>query len=423
MRRSTGFLGIFPSNRNAASLVLLGIAAVCVLPAAAPVHSTPTPTGQQFGEIVPKAGFTFQVGDKTFLITKLQTAPFVESEFTKRYRFDSFENPKLKELRERYGLDQVVQSGKSEFDRQVLLLDWAHRQFKKFGQPSAEVRGALDILEAIKQGHTFFCSQYADLFVSAAASLGWVDRPLALRRHQDKSGGGSTEHSVTEIWSDQFGKWVMMDPTANMHIEKNGIPLNAFEVRQEWFQYAGTNLVFCIGKEGKSYRKGDLPIFLERFAGFGDLTVPADELDKYGFIGYIPNTDLMDSGPDYGKMFITKDKLCEGTRWHIRPCPPNPAVDPYFPINQAALELHAERAGLRVKLKTLTPNFKTYQARIDGATWQNAEASFLWKLHDGINRLELKSLNQFGVAGFPSVIEIDQAATPEPGAPRLAPSS
>ncbi len=46
-------------------------------------------------------------------------------------------------------------------------------------------------------------------------------------------------------------------------------------------------------------------------ACFSDLTVPADELCKYGFIGYIPNTDLMDSGPDYGRMFIVKDHLCE----------------------------------------------------------------------------------------------------------------
>jgi hypothetical protein len=35
----------------------------------------------------------------------------------------------------------------------------------------------------------------------------------------------------------------------------------------------------------------------------------------------------MDAGLDYAKMFIVKDELCEGTRWHQRTVPANPAVD------------------------------------------------------------------------------------------------
>ena len=35
------------------------------------------------------------------------------------------------------------------------------------------------------------------------------------------------EHSVTEIWSNQHRKWVMLDPTSNMYLEKDGVPLNA----------------------------------------------------------------------------------------------------------------------------------------------------------------------------------------------------
>jgi hypothetical protein len=116
----------------------------------------------------------------------------------------------------------------AEIKRQVVLLDWAHNQFKKFGRPSVEALGALEILKGIEEGQSFFCVQYAHLYASAAASLGWVDRELALRRHQDPLGGGSTEHLTTELWCNQHRKWVMMDPTANLHIEKDGIPLNGF---------------------------------------------------------------------------------------------------------------------------------------------------------------------------------------------------
>ena len=254
--------------------------------------------------------------------------------------------------------------------------------------------------------HTFFCAHYAKLFVSGATSLGWVDRELALRRHQGTAKGGSTEHSTTEIWSNQHRKWVMRDPTSNMYLEKDGVPLSAYEIRQEWFYRDGTNLVFVVGKERKNYKKSDLPIVLQRFAGFGDLAVNPDELDKYGFTAYIPNTDLMDSGYDYAKMFIVKDKLCEGTKWHVRTVPANPAVDPYFPIGQAALNLVVESTNIKVALKTLTPNFERYEVRIDAGGWNPSRDSFAWTAHPGLNRLEARTVNQFGVTGPISTAEL-----------------
>ena len=363
--------------------------------------------GAQSAELL-RIGDPVELNRRTAIVLRLETLPYVENEFTKRFKFDAFENPKLNELRERHGLDAVIAPGKDELERQVLLLDWTHRQFKKFGRPSTNCHGALGILGAIYEGHTFFCAQYTEVLVSAAASLGWVDRSLALRRHQGANKvGGSTEHSVTEMWSNQHRKWVMFDPTSNLTLETNGVPLNAWEIRQEWFYRGGTNLVFVVGKERKRYREADLPIVLGKFANFGNLTVDADEPDKYGFIGYIPNTDLMDAGYDYAKMFITKDALCDGTKWHVRTLPANPAVDPYFPIGQAALHLEAKAGALHVTLKTLTPNFARYELRIDRGGWNVTGEKFEWDVHPGHNRLEARTVNQFGVKGPVSSAEIE----------------
>ena len=339
-------------------------------------------------------------------LIRLHTLPYVESDYTKRFKFDSYDNPKLKQLREQFHLDEVVAGGKDEFDRQLLLLDWVHNRFKKFGRPSCDARGALDILKAIDQGHTFFCAHYADVMVSAAASLGWIDRPLALRR-PDNIGQGSTEHSSTEIWSNQHRKWIMLDPTFAMYAEKDGVPLNAFELRQEWFYNDGKDLFFIIGKDKKRYRKSDMPVLRHRFPGFGDLSLDPSALNPYAFIGYIPNNNLMDGGPDYAKMFITQDKLCETTKWHKRTVPANPATDPYFPMGQAALSLVPDGNALRVTIKTFTPNFKTYLARIDAGEWKPVPDQFNWKPHPGANRLQVKTLNQFGVEGPISTAELE----------------
>lgn len=348
-----------------------------------------------------------QLNGRTVTLTRLECLPYVESDYTRRYRFDSASNPKLKELRERYRLDEVVASGKDEFERQVILMDWVHRRFKKFGHPSAPARGALEVLKGIDDGHTFFCKQYGEVMVSAAASLGWVNRPLALRRHRGVNKvGGSTEHTTTEIWSNQYGKWIMLDPTSNLYLEKDGVPLNAWEIRQEWFYRDGRDLVFVVGQHGQRYRKADLPIFLQRFEGFGDLTFEPDELDKYGFIGYIPNTDIMDAGYDYGGMWIVKDSLCDGTQWHTRDLPANPASDTYFPLGLAAMELTADGGRIHVAFKTLTPNFDRFEIRVDGGAWRPVGEDFTWDVHPGMNRLEARTVNAFEVMGAIALAEL-----------------
>jgi hypothetical protein len=355
-----------------------------------------------------KVGATVDVGGRKVTIRRMEVLPLVENEYSKVFKFDAADNPKLKDLREKNGLDQVVAAGKDEFDRQVLLLDWVNRRFKKFGRPSASPKGAIEILKSIDEGHTFFCAHYGTVLVSAAASLGWVDRSLALRR-PDSRGSGSTEHTITEIWSNQYRKWVMFDPTFGMYVEKDGLPLTAFEIRDEWFTREGKALTFVLNAERKRYTVKDLPVFRARYAGFGDLKLGADCFDTYAFLGYVPNTDLMDSGCDYGRMFITQDQICDGTSWHKRKNPKDPAREPYFPIQQAALTLTPAKDSIQVALKTLTPNFKTFRVRVDGKEATDAGASLTWSLHPGLNRLEALSVNAFGVEGAPSVVELEVA--------------
>src|SRR5690348_15811599 len=114
-------------------------------------------------------GAHFTLGGKEVLVKRLDALPLVENEYSQVFTYDTFENPRLKELRTRYELDQVVAAGKDEFDRQVQVMDWVFHRFKKFGTPTSQARGALDILKAIEEGNTFYCSHYAQVFVSAAA--------------------------------------------------------------------------------------------------------------------------------------------------------------------------------------------------------------------------------------------------------------
>ena len=44
---------------------------------------------------------TFDLGGRKVVVKKVDALPYVESDYTKRFTFDAFENPKLKELREK----------------------------------------------------------------------------------------------------------------------------------------------------------------------------------------------------------------------------------------------------------------------------------------------------------------------------------
>ena len=359
-----------------------------------------------------KAGDALTLGGKAVTIKELDLTPLVRNEFSAAYKFDSFENPKLKTLREKYQLDKVVAPGKTEFDKQLLLMDWTYRQFKKFGTPSPDhVHGALEILAAVEQGGTYYCAQYASVLSSAAASLGWIDRTLGGHVCSKTSPGRDTykEHSWTEIWSNQYKKWIMFDPTFDLYVEKNGVPLNSWEIRQEWFHnHDGQDLDFVVGPDWKKKKRSDMPWRPTPAATVGfSFPTSVRTFDVYGFIMYATNQCQMDPGPGNGPEFICKDSLCDGIEWHTRKNPADPAREANFPLNQAALTLTpADGPTIKVTVDTCTPNFANYKARVDGHAWQSAVPA-TWPLHAGTNTLEVVSVNKFGVEGVPSKVVLD----------------
>ena len=85
-------------NQVAAGWVALtSLLLTCGLAAAAQDHPAPL-----------KQGDSVTLDGHRFTVTKLDSLPYVQSEYTRRFRFDSYSNPKLKELREKYHLDEVV---------------------------------------------------------------------------------------------------------------------------------------------------------------------------------------------------------------------------------------------------------------------------------------------------------------------------
>ena len=358
------------------------------------------------------AGEVVKLFRRAATVKVMDVTPCEKIQFTDLFKFDCYGDEALAQLRSQEKLDDVIAKGKTEFARQVLLMDWAHRRIKLFGQPTKpEAKKPLDILKAVDEGHAFNCGYYARLLREALRSVGYVARSVGLKG--SKSDGNGTEHAIVEVWSNQAGKWFVLDPTLNVYFVK-GVPLNAWEIRKEWFYNGGNDprMRIVVGTDAKTYTKADLPIERGTHKGFGTLKLSAESLGKFLYLAYMPTKP--DGSLDYAAMFITKDKLCEGVPYHTRKNPADPALEPYWPMQQAAV--HFERRGginLEFFLKTLTPDFETFRYRIDGKAWTDCgegtnEAPNAWRLHEGTNSLEVVAVNKFGIEGRPSRIVLER---------------
>lgn len=391
-------------------LLVVGLVAAPFVEAAAAENKTATKNGPIPGGLeTKKAGDVVTLGGHKVTVKEVKITPVVRNTYSRRFLFDSYENPKVRKLRRQEKLEEVVAEGKDEFDRQVILMDWVYKRIRKFGKPTKWPNGALEIFKAVDEGHTFYCAHYSRSLVSCAASLGWIYRSIAVHVSNNPPGRGSTEHATGEIWSNQYAKWVLFDPTYAMYVERDGVPLSGWEVRQEWFYGDRGKLDFVIGRQRRKYKAKDMPIFRATHRGYGNLSLRPRSIDKLAFMGIIPNTNLMDAGLDYAKMFILKDdKVCQGVKWHRRDNPADPATEPYFPLNQADLKLTPVegKAALAVTVDTMTPNFAGYRHRIDGRKWTQGKPAE-WSLHKGTNTLEVVTVNKFDVEGVPSKVVLD----------------
>jgi len=171
------------------------------------------------------------------------------------------------------------------------------------------------------------CVQYSVALVSCCQAAGIAARCAALKGTLPSAMDG---HFVAEVWFPQYQKWVMVDPTLDAVLWKNGVPLSLVEIRE-----AGSDLNDLIhwgpGVECRLREPGKRQV-VERFSrgycfGHRSLWPRADflshpefspsghgtaaycetglvwesaDLDSgYGMFSYFADADYFDKPPDY----------------------------------------------------------------------------------------------------------------------------
>ena len=307
-------------------------------------------------------------------------------------------------LRKMHKLDEVVAGKKTELEQLVALRDWTRKQWGN-GWSRGELDwcpapDALLMLDMAPRGKVpGFCGHYAWTFVQCAITQGYTGRMT-----------GAHNHAYSEVWSNDFRKWVLMDvgpavddrQALNYHYELNGVPMTALELHKRLpdKDWAGVTVVpsnpadrWDPYKDEAAMRRYEMIIIPFR-NNLLDSMLPGS-IDSQGWL-----TDT--------EWLMWRDGPVQ--ELHPRyPYTTNRAGDMYWTLNQVAIyPSHGNTVGtLHLEFDTVTPNFDRYEVRLDGGEWKKCGETFDWALRLGMNKLEARTVNAFGKPGIVSLMEVN----------------
>lgn len=204
-----------------------------------------------------------------------------------------FEDPggeKPSQLRTAYHLGSLVAAG-SEMDRLLRLAEWTYGQFYLFGRPSLQTENALEILDACAHGHTFYCAHYAIVFCAAATALGWVARPISVRRAEENY--RLSNHNIAEVWSVERKRWICFEPTYGGCVAIDGEPVSAYEAARQWFTREAKGLQVILGPRRQAVTKKDFPYLLRKYPDYGWTKIDERSFTCYACLAWVPTNRLL----------------------------------------------------------------------------------------------------------------------------------
>jgi len=337
----------------------------------------------------------------------------------------------LREYREKFKLDEVVAGAATEFEAQLRLMRWAYEipigglnrwAWDYYDLPllkmdeDGEILLQKDYKGRRRDQHCLYCNL---TLVGACLAMGYPARWVNIATR------GTFGHEVTEVWSNDFDKWVFLDATRDYYIydPDTGVPMSLVEINARladilprpatWdtpikWQVPSDSLAYDVRiafREGNNafsiadvaqgphllLLKGQLHVSLRNDFASRHTPLPWRISSNWG-------GNLL-----YGFYTDTFPRKREYAFHTNRPQDFTP------PLNQAELTLTETEnpAILRVDADTYTPCFESFVVRIDGGEWYVVDgSSFDWPLHEGLNTLRVRTRNTAGVMGVESLARV-----------------
>lgn len=294
--------------------------------------------------------------------------------------FEDYYNPRLKEIRKKYRIDSAVRGETNEWRKILKLRNWVKGRWHV---DNSQNRGgdAFQILELAKQGHGFHCSHCSTVQNAVFSAFGIVTRKITSDRNWDDY-GKSVHHGITEVWSNDYAKWILLDAKFDNHFEKDGIPLSALETHEAVRKNGGRGVTMRTGPSRRITRQDN------------DDRPEASALE-YWWVAY-PTSSQTFTHPHYSgadRLVIPDNEYYRSTTWYrgthengrprkhwaytaktFVPEKNRHEIDWTPNVTDLSVSQRSEKE-LSVRMRSATPNFKTYRIRTKGGNWRSVSGT------------------------------------------------
>lgn len=326
-------------------------------------------------------------------------------------RLQPLTEPKLARLAAREHLAGLVAGIPRQFDQLVHVQDWVNAQWPDGTPDPYPPWNALTVLDWIRSGRTSgFCAQYSQVFLQALASLGYSARYIEIGSRDNPYA-----HYLTEVWSNDYNKWVVMDADYNLHFERQGVPLSALEVHEALVSSALDDVVTVAGTARPGHatpsmwplRTAELYYYVRYHLTADHLTRPdADPANRFDDMVEFtdPKVPAWETSPVvsvFPKVPVTRRRVSD-------------ARIVAGPLNQVQLSVRsAAKAFVALDVRDNVLQRDHYEYRVYAAgSAPPAWVSTRWRtltlrMPDGGGTVEVRGVNVRGVAGPVSTLTID----------------
>lgn len=321
---------------------------------------------------------------------------------------EDLSSPKFSHLISKYRLDTVFKGETDEFKRVLLLRHWIKSiiQIDDFGDPYPGDGFTEGILDAALQGHGFHCGHFMTVQNGIMNAFGYVTRTLGAGPGVE--GGPDGHHGINEIWLNDHKKWFLSDAKYDHHFEKEGFPLSALEIRDEYLKNKGADLALLKGPDR-------MPIDVDEENGISKERYA----QTYTWIEWHLYNDMFTNWPDHSSvMLMYEDDYFRSHTW-IWDGKPHWAYNTEYlvtEIDRNAIEwtpnmtrstVKVEDGKALIVLNSTMPNIKEFQMKHnDELTWTNTGDTLEFKLKGKELKLIFRAVNLADVAGPEHILNI-----------------
>ena len=326
--------------------------------------------------------------------------------------YEDLSLPKFNHLIEKYQLDTLIKSETDEFQRMLILRHWIKSVIRiEDHSPHYSGNGfAEGILDAALQGEGFHCAHFMKVQNAIMNAYGYVTRVIGAG--PGAKGGPDGNHGIDEIWSNKYGKWFLSDAKYDHHFEKDGIPLSALEVRDEYLKNKVADVVLVKGPNRTPIDfDQEIGFSKERFAQtytwikwyiYGNRYSIHPEKYNEGILVY--QDDYYNNNIYYRDGVPVSQKALD---WFIK-VRHRDAIE--WTPNVLKITAKISRDTLNVFITSDTPNLKEYQIKEDEkGQWRSTEAQLALNLSQEKHIWFFRSINLANVAGPEYKLVVEQS--------------